>query len=132
VVVGYAEAVVLARPALWWPFATLFVLTQIVIGLGIQFIVTPLAGWRDAGTWSAWLGIVGAWLAWSAVSTKRILDYLDPHRPALGRGAAALLVMLAVLPVTIYASQGTFFYTDHSAAGEDANGDETEEDADAD
>jgi hypothetical protein len=112
---GYLTAVALQRPALWWPLATLLVLTQLVVGLAVEHAIAPLLERTMSDASDARLVANALWFALGLLCVRRVFDYLEPHRAPTARGASAILVTLALVAPVAYVGKAEFFHTDFFA-----------------
>src|SRR5688572_24725712 len=95
---AYTSAIVLKRPALLWPLATLLLLEQIWIDLAIQ---TPAELWIlpalevDPAAIQRVSAIL--WAIATVLSAARTFDYLEPYRGRFVRKASGVAVAIALL-----------------------------------
>ncbi|MFN7551371.1 MAG: C13 family peptidase [Pseudomonadota bacterium] len=109
--VAWATCVALRRPALFWPFATLALLAETLIGSAVLLLDNTLIDWlrpnRDPDHDRTALLL---WLAWTLLAVRRLFDHLEPHRPWPLRSLAALLATAAIALPAWFIARGSFFY----------------------
>jgi hypothetical protein len=109
--VAWATCVVLRRPALFWPFATLVLLVETLVGTAVLLLDNTLFDWlwpqRDPDEDQTALLL---WLAWTLLAVRRLFDHLEPQRGWPQRGIAALAVTAAIAAPAWFIERGSFFY----------------------
>ncbi|MCE3003813.1 MAG: C13 family peptidase [Xanthomonadaceae bacterium] len=109
--VAWATCVALRRPALFWPFATLVLLAETLVGTAVLLLDNTLIDWlwpgRDPDQDQTALLL---WLAWTLLAVRRLFDHLEPQRDWPQRSLAALLVTAAIALPAWFIERGSFFY----------------------
>lgn len=109
--VSWATCVALRRPALFWPFATLVLLVETLVGTVVLLLDNTLLDWlwpsRDPDQDRTALLL---WLAWTLLSLRRLLDHLEAQRRWPQRSLAAIAVTAAITLPAWFIDRGSFFY----------------------
>jgi hypothetical protein len=109
--VAWATCALLRRPALFWPFATLVLLVETVVGTAVLLLDNTLLDWawpqRDPDSDHTALLL---WLAWTLLAVRRLFDHLEPQRAWPQRSLAAILVTAAIALPAWFIDRGSFFY----------------------
>ena len=109
--VAWATCALLRRPALFWPFATLVLLVETLVGTAVLLLDNTLIDWlwpnRDPEHDRPALLL---WLAWTLLAVRRLIDHLEPQRGWAQRALAALAVTAAIALPAWFIDRGSFYY----------------------